>query len=135
MFPVDRDEYVSAARSVIGRRRPFMSPGKLVTWLMPGGGRRALQAFVTMKTDLVAELRALDLPPEDRSAIERHFIEPLAAQAFRFQTRLESSAGHRMGWRKALEGPDDFARPKDEEFCISYGLADPPKSKAMPEAD
>jgi hypothetical protein len=126
---VDREEYVRTARAIRDTNNARATFGSRVAILMVlpiGGGRRILKYVAGMVRRTETQLRALEPPPEDRDAIEEHFLRPWSELA----DYLEGLANGPGTWwlsvkgafRLLESGPQD--RQEDIDFCVAYGLDD-----------
>ena len=135
--PVDKDEYVRAARAVRDANSPSVSIGPRAALFMAspiGGGKRMLVSVAGAVRRTEIELRALDPPVADRAALEQHFLRPWSALA----AYLEGLAASQMPWlrpRRAIRLLDDVPQDLDEDvdFCIAYGLDDAPDQDDAPD--
>ena len=126
---VDREDYVRAARTIRDSNNTRATIGGRVAILMVlpiGGGRRILKYVSAMVRRTETQLRALEPPPEDRDAIEEHFLRPWSELAD-YLEGLTNAPGTwwlsvKGAFRLLESGPQD--RQEDIDFCVAYGLDD-----------
>jgi hypothetical protein len=129
---VDQEDYVRAARAIRDSNSPNSVMGvrsSVFNALPIGGGRRILAAVADLVRRTETELRALDPPPDDRLALEEHFLRPWSELADYLEGLVVSAGTRWLSANGAIEllegGPPE--RPEDVAFCIAYGLDDAPE--------
>jgi hypothetical protein len=126
---VEREEYVRAARAIRDANNARATFGRRVAVLMVlpiGGGRRILRYVSEMVRRTETQLRDVEPHPEDRDAIEQHFLRPWSELADYLESLVKAPGTWWLGVKGAFAlleaGPPD--RPEDIDFCVAYGLDD-----------
>lgn len=133
---MDQEDYVRAARAIRDANSPGSVMGVRSTIFnsLPGGGRRILAAVAELVRRTEMQLRALEPPPDDRRALEQHFLRPWSELADHLENLVVAPETRWMSANAALKllesGPPE--RQDDIDFCIAYGLDDNPEEPAGP---
>jgi hypothetical protein len=122
---MDKQVYIASVRQ-LGEKYTRIESRKAHWATLLGGSRMLARADVAEQ--YVRELRALEPPPEDAEALERGFLHPIDDRARRASIR---AAAPRHWWQKqGTPEPFDYqGQPDFIDFCVDYGLVDPPDWK------
>ena len=121
---MDKQTYVEAFRATHARY------GRAVRrrhdWLFFWSDRRGvLRSDARLTEALLHDLRELDPPDGDAERIERELLAPIGEIVSLMQST--ASPPHRRGRSEGSAGHTDFRRRLAlMDFCVSYGLIDPP---------